>query len=457
MTLADRVERLAREGWSAVFASEETLNRAIEHLFASSATMGRRTISRTIAALGRDQVDWSADYRLYSRSPWEAKALFEPSIRYGLPLTGSGPIALAMDDTKLSKTGRSIPHAGWHRDPMSPPFHVNLRWGLRYLQVSLLVHDHSPAQTGCRSLPIRFESAPWVKKPGKNATAAQLVSYRQQKKEQNLSRTGRSVLCDARKQFDTAGVGNRPIIAAVDGSFCNKALMGKPLDRVFLLARARRDARLCHPAPPESRRTYQRERFTPEQVRQDDSIPWAAANVFYAGKTRAVRYKERANVLWQRGSGPRPVRLIVIAPQPYSAPSGRCYRDPAYLLTDDLESPVSLLIQIYFDRWQIEVNHREEKQLMGVGQAQVWSDLAAERHPTFQVACYSLILLAGLLEFGPSRNHAYAPLPKWRKHPSRPSFLDLLTRIRFDLCDETPNSLIIPRISPNSLVLSAFT
>jgi hypothetical protein len=457
MTLASRVDGLAREEWDSVFASEESLNRAIEHLFACSATMGRRTISRTIAALGRDQVDWSADYRLYSRSPWEGEALFGPIVRYGLPLTGSGPIALAMDDTKLSKTGRLIPHAGWHRDPMSPPFHVNLRWGLRYLQVSLLVHDHSPAQTGCRSLPIRFEPAPWVKKPGKKATDAQRAAYQQQKKEQNLSRTGRAVLLDARKQFDAAGAHDRPVIVAADGSFCNKAFFAEPLDRVFLLARARRDARLCYPAPSESRRTYQRERFTPEQVRQDDSIPWAAVTVFYAGKTRAIRYKERANVLWQRGSGSRPVRLIVIAPQPYSAPNGRSYRDPAYLLTDDLESPASLLIQIYFDRWQIEVNHREEKQLMGVGQAQVWSDLAAQRHPTFQVACYSLILLAGLLEFGPSRNHAYAPLPKWRKHPARPSFLDLLTRIRFDLCDETPNSPLIPQISLNSLVLSAFT
>jgi len=31
------------------------------------------------------------------------------------------------------------------------------------------------------------------------------------------------------------------------------------------------------------------------------------------------------------------------------------------------------LIQYYFDRWQIEVNHRDEKSLLGVGQAQVWS------------------------------------------------------------------------------------
>jgi hypothetical protein len=30
-----------------------------------------------------------------------------------------------------------------------------------------------------------------------------------------------------------------------------------------------------------------------------------------------VRFKERKQVLWQRGAGPQPLRLIVIAPIPY--------------------------------------------------------------------------------------------------------------------------------------------
>ena len=41
------------------------------------------------------------------------------------------------------------------------------------------------------------------------------------------------------------------------------------------------------------------------------------------------------------------------------------------LLTSDLRSSLKQLLQIYFDRWQIEVNHREEKDTLGVGQAQL--------------------------------------------------------------------------------------
>jgi hypothetical protein len=457
MSLLSRVISLAREGWEPVFGSRSTLNRAVEHLVAGVSTMGRRTISRTITALGRAHQDWSADYKLFSRSSWQSSDLYDVILSHGLPLTGQGPVPIALDDTKLKKVGRSIPLAGWHRDPLSPPFHTNLQWGLRYLQASLLVPHDPVGQAGCRSLPIRFMPAPWVKKPGKKASDEDRAVYRKRKKEQNLSRTGRELLIDLRAALDQAGAQKRLLIAAVDGSFCNHALFFKPLDRTRLLARARKDARLCYPALPESHRTYSPDRFTPEQVRQDDSIAWAKATIFYAGQLRAIRYKEVIGVLWQRGSGTRPLRLIVIAPQPYKAPNSRAYRDPAYLLTDDLETPTPSLIQIYFDRWQIEVNHREEKSFIGVGDAQLWSELAATRHPTFQVACYSLILLAGILEFGTTRNEFYTPLPKWRKHSARPSILDLLTNLRLELCNETSAWHCIPPFSGQTFVLSAFT
>jgi hypothetical protein len=41
------------------------------------------------------------------------------------------------------------------------------------------------------------------------------------------------------------------------------------------------------------------------------------------------------------------------------------YRLPAYLLTTDPKSSAKQLLQIYLDRWQIEVNHREEKDTLG--------------------------------------------------------------------------------------------
>ncbi len=88
------------------------------------------------------------------------------------------------------------------------------------------------------------------------------------------------------------------------------------------------------------------------------------------------------------------------------------------------------MLQAYFDRWQIEVNHREEKDTLGVGQAQLRSPLAVPRQPALAVAAYSALLLAALLTFGPGRNSPYQPLPKWRKNAARPSCLDLITLLR---------------------------
>ena len=44
---------------------------------------------------------------------------------------------------------------------------------------------------------------------------------------------------------------------------------------------------------------------------------------------------------------------------------------------------------MYFDRWQIEVNHRDEKDTLGVGQAQMWNPVSVPKQPALVVASYS--------------------------------------------------------------------
>jgi hypothetical protein len=137
-------------------------------------------------------------------------------------------------------------------------------------------------------------------------------------------------------------------------------------------------------------------------------------------------------VLWQSGAHTRPLRLFVIAPTPYRKRNHIrwYYRQPAYLLCTDLNSAARPLLQIYFDRWQIEVNHREEKDTLGVGQAQLRNPLAVPRQPALIVAAYSALMLAALQAFGPQRGPAYAALPRWRRNAKRPSCLDLITLLR---------------------------
>ncbi len=188
--------------------------------------------------------------------------------------------------------------------------------------------------------------------------------------------------------------------------------------RVDLIARLRKNAQLCFKLKnPQGHRFYSTEVFTPEAIRTDKQISWQYASIFHGGDFRDIRFKEIKELYWRRGTKKKPVRLIVIAPTPYRLrKKGQLYyREPAYLLTTDLKTDSQILIQKYFDRWQIEVNFREEKDTLGLGQAQVWSLDSVNRQPAFVVASYGALLLASVILYQDKRTNEFLELPKWRK------------------------------------------
>jgi len=93
--------------------------------------------------------------------------------------------------------------------------------------------------------------------------------------------------------------------------------------------------------------------------------------------------------------------------------------------------------------WKIEVDHRDEKQLVGVGEAQVRAPYSARREPIFAVACYSKLLLAGAQRYGPDATQADLPLPKWRRHKPecRVTTSDLLRELRQNLWGDALKSM----------------
>jgi hypothetical protein len=418
--------------WRVVFAQQRTFLRAVRQGLGSLLCLGRSTLSRIIWTTGREQKSWSGEYFLHSRAEWDPHALFEPMVREALPYCPGRLVGVAVDDTRLKKTGRAIPQAQYHRDPLSPPFHVNLIWALRFLQASVLLPLHRSGPWSARGIPIRFEEVSSVKKPGRRAGEQAWKIYKQEVKARNLSRRFVQSMTQLRATFDHAGAQKKVLVIVGDGSFCNRTVLAGIPDRVVLIARARKDASLCFRAPAGDRRFYAKDKFTPDQLRLDENIAWQTTKIFYGGKRRRIRYKEVTGVLWQGGARKRPLRLFVIAATPYrKRRSGKLYyHHPAFLLTTMLEGSTRQLLQMYFDRWQIEVNHRDEKDTLGVGQAQMWNPVSVPRQPALVVASYSALLLAALKAFGPGRGQAYAALPKWRKHAKRPSCLDLSALLR---------------------------
>ena len=429
-------------GWRSVFPQSRTFRRAVRQALGSLVCLGRRCLTRIIWASGGQHRSWSAEYFLHSRCEWQPQELFRPILQRALDYCPGRLVGVAVDDTRLSKTGRCIQQAFYQRDPLSPPFHVNLMLGLRFLQASLLVPTYRLAPVSTRGLPIRFEEVSRVKKPSRKAKPQAWQEYKEAIKKHNLSQSFVGMMGQLRQELDLAGGKEKVLVLAGDGSFCNRTCFRAPRDRTELISRTRKDAVLCLGAPEGSRRFYDTKKFTPDQVRQDEERPWKETKVFYGGKWRKVRYKEVALVYWQGGAARCPLRLLVVAPTPYRKrkSSKLYYRQPAYLLTTDLKSSAKPLLQIYFDRWQIEVNHRDEKDTLGVGQAQLWNVKAVPQQPVLAVAAYSAMLLASLIAFGAERGAAYEALPKWRRNAYRPSCLDLVTLLRKEM-DEHPELL----------------
>jgi hypothetical protein len=456
--LIQQLHSLLDRGWKPVFPQARTHRRAIEHAIALPCVLGRRTISRTLCALGRTDQDWSADYRMFSRCRWQPDLLFEPALDEYLVRYPKRPVTAAMDDTKLRKTGRKIKGASWHRDPLSPPFHMNLMYGLRFIQVSLLFAHYREGDYPPRGIPVRFQEAPVLKKPGKRATDEQRKEYGELKKQKNLSTQTLEVIRGLRANLDSRGGFDRPLLMVGDGSFCNRTMFKAQLERTQILARCRKDARLCVPAPAGGRRKYDQQIFTPDEVRKAGARPWKRTKVYLGGKFRRVKYKEVKGVLWKRGGGTKKLRMIVIAPVPYklSKNSHTNYREPAFFLTTDLTTRTNVLVQMCFDRWKIEVNHRDEKDILGVGQAQVRSEQSVPRHPALSVAAYSMLMLAALREFGPGRTDNYLMHPAWRKTSKRPSFLDMVTLLRSE-CSEASVSEFLHQTFAKNLTLYADT
>jgi len=429
------------QSWRVVFPQQRSFDRAYRLTFGLLACLREHLTSSAICTTGRQFLDWSADYRLFNRSPWDPHRLFDALIDGAVAFLAADPmpIIVALDDTICRKTGRRIPGVSTWRDPQSPKFHTNLIPGLRFVQASLLVSQTQPGPA--RALPLRFEPAALPPKPKKNASDDERQQYKQQRKKCCLSNIGVGVIQSLREAFyQRATTRLRTLLMVVDGSYTNRAVLSQLPLNTILLGRIRKDAKLCFPVLAGSVKKGRPRRYgspapTPEQILRDDSIPLIEVQAFAAGKLQTFKIKVVENLFWRKAGCDRPLRLLVIKPLGYRLRNGSklLYREPAFLICTDLNLPVNTLIQAYVYRWEIECNHRDEKSFVGVAEGQVRNPKAVGRLPQFQVAAYSLLLLASLQAYGFDRSDDFLPLPKWRRKSIRPSILDLLDLLRAQL------------------------
>lgn len=400
---------------------------------------GRHTVTSLITTFGRQFRDWTADYSLYSRDRVRPEALFRQIRREVEELKPpSRPLCVAVDDTILRKTGRKIPGAAYRKDPLGPAFSVNLVWAQRMLQLSgAVVCENDEA----RMVPIGFEDASTPRRPRKDAAPEQALAYREAMKQRNLNAVAVDALERLQRGRAAESGGTAPVLhALVDGSFTNGKVLRHLPENTVVIGRIRKDAKLSR--KPEGqpargrRRVYGEDLPTPERIRQDETIPWTRVRARAAGAWRDFEVKTVGPARW-RAAGERDLRLVVVRPVGYRLRKGGklLYRQPAYLICTDVDLPLEDILQEYIWRWDIEVNHRDEKTILGVGQAQVRNGNSVASVPATAVAAYAMLHLAAIRAFGGNGMPGVIPEALWRDpgKKKRASTQDLVNELRREL------------------------
>jgi hypothetical protein len=430
-------ELLAQAG--PVCRQERTRQRLRSHLLAQLACLGRHTLTGLLCAGGRPFADWSADYRLYAHDRVDPSVLFDV-VRQEVQrhLRADQPLVVALDDSILRKRGRKIPGTAWRVDPLGAPFAVSFTWAQRVIQMSVAL-PVGP-EGAARTLPIDFVQAPTPQRPRKQAPENAWQEYRKLRKELNINRQALKRVNRLAEACSREASG-RPLWLSVDGRFTNSTMLKHLPHGQVLIGRIRGDAKFHGPAPAVPTggrpRQYGPRLPTPEQLRADDSIPWSPLEAFAAGKRHNFRLKTLAPVKWRPAGLTAELRLIVIAPLGYrlSNNSRKLYRKPAYLICTDPSLPLEQVLQAYLWRWGIEVNFRDEKTLIGVGQAQLRNPTSVNSQPATSVAAYALLLAAAARAYGPDGIPDALPPPAWRAslQPHHASTASLINQLRHEL------------------------
>lgn len=425
-----------RDAFDGLLEQCDASRRLRSHLTAALLSPDRATVSNLICLGGRADADWTADYRLYSRGRADAEALLDGALAEVLAATpAQGPLVFGVDDTTVRKTGRRIPGVAWRRDPLGPAFRTNLMAGRRFLMFSAAW----PLGDGdARMLPVRFGHAPTARRPAPGASPEELEAWRELKRRTSLgARAVEGMEALARR------CPGRRIVFCGDGGYTNGTVVKRlPADCRFI-GRVRQDAKLHFPPNPADGggsgrpKVYGDRAPTPGELLADDSVPWREAEGFASGRKHLFRVKEVGGLLWRPAGGAARLRLLVIAPLRYRLRKGPklLYRRPAFLICTDPALTAEEILQCYLWRWGVEVNFRDAKQLVGVGDAQVRTELSNETLPAALVGGYSLLWAAALKLLASGTDPAGALVaPKWRRRAENgrktPSTGQLLRELR---------------------------
>lgn len=391
-----------------IFGQERVYQRMVALVIAEVMAFGRHTVTQLLLTLGLAAEDWSAWYRLFSAGRFADEAAAEVLVGETVQHVAEDELyVVAGDGTQVPRSSQKIEGSSWLHNPRSPVFKRGGHRAQRWFNGSWLMPDENGYS---RALPLRFlpafteKACRQITEPCKEWEAALVFLHWLLAVLARLGRVSQRVLMVVDGSFDTV-----------------KLWLGLP-EGVILLARSAKNRVLHHlvPAGAHANRRYGDRAPTPQALWQQRR-GWRKVRLLIRGRQRDLQYRVEGPFLRQ-GAPDRPLFLLIVRGQTYTRHGRRKRRLPVPYLVNAVQHaigqwilplPVETLLFWAWQRWEIEVAHRELKTSFGLGDKQCWNPLAALRSVQWSAWVYSLLLLAGYRTWGLCGGPA-APTRWWR-------------------------------------------
>lgn len=393
--------------------------------------LGRRTITQLLVAIGHGDHDWTAWYRLFSRERVDVdllQATLLGQIVNVLPPTG--PMVAAVDATQLPRTSLRMPGCGVTVNPRGFKWRRPLHLAQRFVGISLLLPRSDRGDS--RAIPLRWQ----LLRTGRTTSMgdAPVRTERQGAGE---------LIAWLRSHLDALGRTDQPLLVLGDGAYSTAPVLADLPAGVSVLARCARNRALFavptyRPHGPGRQPRYGPRGWTPQGTLHQ-AVAWRTVTVTVRGRTIPVTATVTGPWLIQ-GAPFQPLALLVVRGIDRGRGVTRRQRAPQFFLVTvqmtqedawDLPLPLADLLAWAWQRWEVEVMHRELKSSLGLGEQQAFSSQGAATVVAWVVWVYALLVLAAYTTWG------YAPPPGrdrgcwWR--PRRWSLGRALQQLRTDL------------------------
>lgn len=390
---------------------------------------GRHQVTQLLLTLGLTETDWSAMYRLFSHKRFDVMEMARCLLRETVQHVGEDELyVVGTDGMQIARSSYRMPGTSWLKSPRTPVFKPGIHRAQRFVHGCWFTGRENGFS---RAIPLRFLAA--FPEKAVKASVAPCKEWE----------AGVAFVKWVREELDRLRP-SQSILWLADGSYDTVKMWRSAPERVIAAVRTARNRALYAYLPPaerRGRRKYGERMPAPQEWMGQWRKGFRITTVLVRGVKRRLRYRIVGPVV-RRGVPDVPLFLVVVSGQRYQKGKVRIRhkeRKPAaYLVSAQWQDgqwvfPLahSLLLAWLWQRWEMEVAHREMKSGLGVGEQQCWNPRSAVVSVQWSVWVYAVLVLAAYRAW--QLSPAPAPVARWSPRPKRWSFNTLWRAYRAEL------------------------